>query len=169
MDSDFQYIPLLEQRLSQYRFVHSLNVAESAKALAKKYGGDEEKAHTAGLLHDIMKDTDAAEQLKVIESAGIEMLGCERLSKKLWHAMSGAVYVRDVIGIVDEDIFNAIRYHTTGRENMSKKLFLLQTIFRQTGPMTASARCARLQPIRSKGQWNSDLNSRLSTLPGEAG
>ena len=44
----------------------------------------------------------------------------EKRSPKLWHAISGACYVRDVIGIDDEDIFNAIRFHTTARAGMSQ-------------------------------------------------
>ena len=52
------YLVLLKQRLKPHRFVHSLNVAESAKDLAKKWGGDEDKAYLAGLLHDIGKAVD---------------------------------------------------------------------------------------------------------------
>ena len=33
--------------------------------------------------------------------------------------MSGSIVVRDELGIDDEDILNAIRYHTTGRAGMS--------------------------------------------------
>ena len=38
---------------------------------------------------------------------------------KLWHAIAGAAFVRYFMGIEDEDVFNAIRYHTSGRANMS--------------------------------------------------
>ena len=39
--------------------------------------------------------------------------------KELWHAPVGAIIARNEFGIADEDILNAIRYHTTGRTNMS--------------------------------------------------
>jgi len=105
--------------LSERRREHSLNVAEEAVRYAKKYGSDVEKARIAGLLHDVTKETEGEIQLKFIEKGGIILTELERRSPKLWHAISGACYVRDVIGIDDEDIFNAIRYHTTARAGMS--------------------------------------------------
>lgn len=113
------YLPYLDS-LSEYRRVHSLNVAEEAVRYAEKYGGDVEKARLAGLLHDVTKETDFDTQLQIIENGGIMLSELERRSPKLWHAISGACYVRDVIGIDDEDIFNAIRYHTTARAGMSQ-------------------------------------------------
>ena len=106
--------------LSDYRRTHSLNVAEEAVRFAKKYGGDGEKARIAGLLHDVTKETDFDKQLQIIENGGIILSELERRSPKLWHAISGACYVRDVIGIDDPDIFNAIRFHTTARAGMSQ-------------------------------------------------
>ena len=114
-----KYLKYLDD-LSEYRRIHSLNVAEEAVRFAEKYGGDAEKARLAGLLHDVTKETDFDTQLKIIENGGIMLTELERRSPKLWHAISGAVYVRDVIGIDDEDIFNAIRYHTTARAGMSQ-------------------------------------------------
>lgn len=105
--------------LSERRRVHSLNVADEAVRYAKKYGADVEKARIAGLLHDVTKETEGEIQLKFIEKGGIILTELERRSPKLWHAISGACYVRDVIGIYDEEIFNAIRYHTTARAGMS--------------------------------------------------
>ena len=118
MDTE-KYLPYLDH-LSEYRRVHSLNVAEEAVRFAGKYGGDAEKARIAGLLHDVTKETDFDKQLQIIENGGIMLSELERRSPKLWHSISGACYVRDVIGIDDEDIFNAIRYHTTGRAGMSQ-------------------------------------------------
>ncbi|WP_407385141.1 bis(5'-nucleosyl)-tetraphosphatase (symmetrical) YqeK [Ruminococcus sp.] len=113
------YLPYLDH-LSEYRRTHSLNVAEEAVRYAEKYGGDVEKARFAGLLHDVTKETDFDRQLQIIENGGIMLSELERRSPKLWHAISGACYVRDVIGIDDEDIFNAIRFHTTARAGMSQ-------------------------------------------------
>ena len=106
--------------MSEFRRVHSVNVSREAVRYAEKYGGDADKARLAGLLHDVTKETPADQQLKLIENGGIILTELERGTPKLWHAISGACYVRDVIGIKDEDIFNAIRYHTTGRAGMSK-------------------------------------------------
>ena len=120
MSYDYEKYERMLDSLSEYRRVHSLNVSLEAVRLAEKYGADAEKAKLAGLLHDITKETDGENQLKIIENGGIMLTELERRSPKLWHAMSGACYVRDVLGIGDEDIFNAIRYHTTARAGMSK-------------------------------------------------
>ena len=121
-----KYIVELD-RLSEYRRIHSLNVSAEAVRLAQKYGADVEKARLAGLLHDVTKETDGDSQLQMIEKGGIMLSELERRSPKLWHAISGACYIRDVLGIDDPDIFNAVRYHTTARAGMSmleKVIFL---------------------------------------------
>lgn len=114
-----EYQNIIKERLSDYRFYHSLCVAESAKALAKKYGADEEKAEVAGILHDICKESTKAEQLEIIEKAGMTITDFEKSKKKFYHQISGAAYAKVVLGIEDEEILNAIRYHTTGRADMT--------------------------------------------------
>lgn len=114
-----EYQEIIRPRLSDYRYRHSVNVAAQARHLAELYGGDPQKAETAGILHDIMKDTDPQEQLRVMTESGIALSEVEQSSHKLWHAISGAAFVRTQLGITDEDILNAIRYHTTGRAGMS--------------------------------------------------
>lgn len=113
------YIKLIKERLSDYRFYHSMCVAESAVQLAKRYGADEEKARVAGILHDVMKEESKKAQLAIIEKAGMKMTELEKKNKKVYHQMSGAAYVKEELGITDEEIINAIRYHTTGRRGMS--------------------------------------------------
>ena len=117
--TDEKIIELIRSKLELRRFQHSLNVAESARYLAEKYGGDAGKAYTAGLLHDIMKNSSPEEQLGVITEAGIELLPEERANRKLWHAIAGAAYIRKVMGIDDRELYLAVRYHTTGRANMT--------------------------------------------------
>ena len=117
--TDERIIDLIRSKLEEKRFQHSLNVAESARYLAVKYGYDADKAYTAGLLHDIMKNSSPEEQLGVITEAGIELLPEERANKKLWHAIAGAAYIKMVMGIDDRELYRAVRYHTTGRAKMT--------------------------------------------------
>ena len=117
--TDEKIITLIRSKLNADRFNHSLNVADSAKELALIYGADANKAYTAGLLHDVMKNASPEEQLGVLSEAGIELMPVERENKKLWHAIAGAAYVKFVMGIDDRDIIRAVRYHTTGRAGMS--------------------------------------------------
>ncbi len=114
-----EFKKLIKGKLIEDRFVHSLNVADSAKLLAEKYGEDTEKAYTAGLLHDVMKNASDFEALSAIEKARFQMSVCEKANKKLWHAISGAAFVKTELGITDEDFVNSIRYHTTARCGMS--------------------------------------------------
>lgn len=117
--TDDKIVTLIKSRLDDYRFNHSLNVADSARELALRYGGDADKAYTAGLLHDVMKNASEEEQLGVLSEAGIELMPVEKANKKLWHAMAGAAYIKFVMGIDDREIIRAVRYHTTGRAEMS--------------------------------------------------
>ena len=114
-----EFVEEIKKKLSEYRFYHSLNVADEAKRLALKYGADPEKAYTAGLVHDIMKDTPKNEQLKLFEKYNIKLTPVELESPKTWHAMSGEAYLRNELNVTDEEILKAVRYHTTARAGMS--------------------------------------------------
>lgn len=114
-----EYKRLLREKLDDYRFLHSLNVAESAASLARKYGADEEKAYFAGLLHDIMKNENDEDMLKCIAKGDIILSRTEKENPKLWHAIAGECYLRTELGITDEEILSAVRYHTTGKEGMT--------------------------------------------------
>lgn len=114
-----EFVEEIKKKLSEYRFYHSLNVADEAKRLALKYGADPEKAYTAGLVHDIMKDTPKNEQLKLFEKYNINLTPVELESPKTWHAMSGEAYLRNELNVTDEEILKAVRYHTTARAGMS--------------------------------------------------
>ena len=113
------YVILLKERLTEKRFFHSLCVAKEALRLSKKYGGDNEKAFLAGLLHDICKDTDGNEQLQLLEQFGIILDTVSKNAKKLWHAISGATYLKNVLKINDAEIISAVRYHTTAKAGMT--------------------------------------------------
>ena len=113
------YKDFIREKMGDYRFVHSVNVADEAVALAKIYGCDEELAYTAGILHDVTKEFPKQEQLQIIADGGIILDSVQKNAPKLWHSISGSVYVRDFLCIKNNDIINAIRYHTTGRAGMS--------------------------------------------------
>lgn len=119
MNSIEQYKELLKSRLSDYRYHHSLCVADSAVELAKRYGADCDKALVAGLLHDITKEASAEEHSELFRLAGVKLTELERVNHKLWHAMSGAAYMKEKLNITDEEILDAVRYHTTARAGMS--------------------------------------------------
>ncbi len=114
-----EFIALLKGKLNEDRFIHSMGVADTAVKLAEKFGGDPDKAYIAGLLHDVMKNESREEQLKIMKKDGIILSQAEKNNPKLWHAMSGAAFLKHELGFTDPDIVNAVRYHTTGRAGMS--------------------------------------------------
>ena len=113
------YKEILRERLNDHRYYHSLCVADEAKRLAHLYGGNAEKCYLAGLLHDITKNSDRQEHLHFFETFGIMLSDVEKNAEKLWHAMSGSGYLKHVLKIDDEEILDAVRYHTTAKANMS--------------------------------------------------
>ena len=119
MLNDDEIIALIKGRLTPKRFIHSLEVAKEAKRLALKYGENGDRLYTAGLLHDIMKDTSPEQQLKFLIESGIMLSDIEFAAFKLWHAISGAEYARREVGVTDEEILSAIRYHTTAKAGMT--------------------------------------------------
>lgn len=113
------YRRLLRKKLGSYRLHHSFCVAESARMLAEHYGYDPDRAYTAGLLHDVMKDTDKKQMLAFMGKAGVCLTEAELHNPKLWHAMAGEAFLRTELHIANEDILRAVRYHTTGRGGMT--------------------------------------------------
>ncbi len=114
-----EYKVILRQNLSEKRYFHSLCVAKEAKRLAEKFGGSPEKMYIAGLLHDITKNKTESEQLQLCDKFGIMLTATEKESPLIWHQITGAEYVKRELNIEDEDIISSIRYHTTGKPDMS--------------------------------------------------
>jgi len=112
---------LLEATRSQMparRWEHTLGVMSSAVALAKRYDADPERAELAALLHDYCKYWPIDEQRRVYAEEGLdpELLDYD---PQLLHGPIAAEVVRKRHGIADEEVLDAIRYHTSGRENMT--------------------------------------------------
>lgn len=114
-----QYKKLLESRLDEKRYYHSLSVAEEARRLALKYGADADKMYLAGLLHDITKNLSDDEQLQIFSQYGIILSDVEIKSKAVWHGYTGALILEHEFGITDSDILSAIKYHSTGKACMT--------------------------------------------------
>lgn len=130
MNKNEALIKDIRERLSDFRYIHSLAVAESAGYLAEKYGFSKETAITAGLAHDVLKELTKEEFLKFFREENIVLSEVEKTAPKLWHAMAGAEYLKKNYGFSD-DIITAVRYHTTGRAGMGlleKILFIADFI-----------------------------------------
>ena len=114
-----QLRPVALSYLKHKRIPHVLGTEQEAIRLAERYGADVEKARRAALLHDCTKKLDMEEQLALCRRYGIQLDELEQKALKLLHSKTGAAIARDVFG-VDDDIYSAIWYHTTGHAGMTK-------------------------------------------------
>ena len=104
--------------MPEERFEHVLRVVETAKVLAQKYEISVGQAEQAALFHDIAKFMDKQSLRLIVEKENID----SRLLSfhhELWHGPVGAVIANTEFMVDDEDVLNAVRYHTTGRSGMS--------------------------------------------------
>ena len=104
--------------LDAKRLVHSKNTALVALSLNRNFCPkiDEDKVLLAGLLHDVGKMYDKTELPKNIKNA----IPSDSIGTPVQHQFVSAEIVKNDFHISDEDVLNAIRFHTTGRENMSQ-------------------------------------------------
>jgi predicted HD superfamily hydrolase involved in NAD metabolism len=110
----------LKDRVSEKRFNHVLGVCDTAVKMAECYGYNKEAAKLAALIHDIAKNMEDSELTKLVSSRGYELDAIESNSPQLLHGLAAAIIGKEEIEIEDEEIFNSVRYHTTGREKMSQ-------------------------------------------------
>lgn len=111
-------INFIKERLTEKRYVHSLNVANVAIELAKINNVDMQSAEIAALLHDNAKSLSNEELMYYIQKYKIKLDEVDLLSPQILHSYVGAYIAKDNFDI-DDDIFNAIYNHTVGRKNMS--------------------------------------------------
>lgn len=108
----------VQEQLTEQRYIHTVGVMETAVKLAERFGADVKKAETAAIFHDYAKFRPKEEMKQIILDGGgpLEVLDFHH---ELWHAPAGAALVKTEVGITDEDILSAIRFHTSGRPNMT--------------------------------------------------
>lgn len=117
---------------------HSLRVAFFAAEHAKSAGVEERKVVCAALFHDCAKNL-------APDSPLLSDFVCPKnVPEQVWHQFAGAYLAERLFGISDEDVLNAVRYHTSGRENMSnlEKLIFLADMLEE-GRTYDGADCLR--------------------------
>lgn len=105
-------------QMSAKRFKHVLGVEAAAVQLAEQYGASVEAASIAALCHDMAKEKSDQDMKELIKQTGMpsEMID---YGSNIWHGPCAAEIVKKDYHLLDEDILNAIRYHTVGRSDMS--------------------------------------------------
>ena len=123
----------VSSEMSEYRFKHTAQVEKMAVRLGELYAP--EKLHVlraAALLHDITKELSYGEQIAVCRNKGIALSSAELNSPKTLHAITAAAVIGERYPrFADEEIISSVRWHTTGRADMSiceKLIFLADYI-----------------------------------------
>lgn len=104
--------------LKHSRVPHVLGTEETAARLALRWGEDEETARRAALLHDCTKKLDGEQHREIFRQYNVSLDPEEWREEKLYHAISGAAVAKHVFGVSPE-IERAIRWHTTGKADMT--------------------------------------------------
>lgn len=111
--------PIAMSYLKPKRMPHVLGTEQEAVRLTQRYGGEEQEARIAALLHDCTKKLDMAEQLALCREFGLTLDDLERQALKLLHARTGAEIARRTFAVSD-GVYSAIRWHTTGHAGMTR-------------------------------------------------
>ena len=109
----------LQKELDTDRYRHTLGVMYTSASLAMRYGCDLNHAQTAGLLHDCAKCIPNDKKLRLCEKYGLEVTETEARAPYLLHAKLGVYLADHRYGVSEPDILGAIRWHTTGKPDMS--------------------------------------------------
>jgi len=109
----------LKSNLLEKRYMHTLGVADTAKRLAKLNGVSEKKAEIAGLAHDVAKNLSIDKMREMMKENNVIISEIEEKNMNLWHSIVAPIEAKDKLGIDDDEILDAIRWHTTGKEDMS--------------------------------------------------
>lgn len=109
----------LKQNVTGKRYDHIIGVAYTAASIAMRYGYDMEQAFMAGLLHDCAKHMNGAQLIQICEESKVPISDVERRNPFLLHGKVGAIIAKEKYNIVDHVILDSIRYHTTGRPDMT--------------------------------------------------
>ncbi|RDY29662.1 HD domain-containing protein [Romboutsia weinsteinii] len=109
----------LSQMLPEGRIKHSIGVADCAVKLSEIYNYDKEKAYIAGIIHDCAKYLNEDEVDEYVNKYEIYLDELERGNIALSHSVIGASIARHEFLVEDKEIINAVKYHTTGREDMT--------------------------------------------------
>ncbi|MCY7815245.1 bis(5'-nucleosyl)-tetraphosphatase (symmetrical) YqeK [Bacillus haynesii] len=142
----------VQEQLTEQRYIHTVGVMETAVKLAERFGADVKKAETAAIFHDYAKFRPKEEMKQIILDGGgpLEVLDFHH---ELWHAPAGAALVKTEVGITDEDILSAIRFHTSGRPNMT----LLEKVIYVADYIEPGRRFPGVEEVRTLAEEDLDL------------
>jgi nicotinate-nucleotide adenylyltransferase len=132
--------------VSPARFLHSRNTALLARDLCLRFGLDPRAGYLAGISHDMCKSMGEEELRNLARKDRGTISGLEQKKPSLLHARAAAVILRERFGIADEDILEAVRFHTMGSADMgplAKVIFIADKIEPSRGEVRQDLRESR--------------------------
>lgn len=121
----------VKKNVNDHRYAHTLGVVKAADVYAKRFGADQQKARIAAIFHDACKNEGALE-----------------------HGPAAAKLLKEKFGVEDEDILNAIKYHTVGRANMS----ILERVIKCADLTDETRDYPNVEYFRKRLREDSDIN-----------
>ncbi|MCL1918838.1 MAG: bis(5'-nucleosyl)-tetraphosphatase (symmetrical) YqeK [Peptococcaceae bacterium] len=118
---------LAGRELDLEKYKHVIGVEALVWDVAPRYGINREAACLAAVAHDLAKSLPFQEQIRLVQEEGLVEYEEDILMPQVLHGRLAAVRIRRQFGIEDQDILNAVTYHTTGRPGMSPLELLIYT------------------------------------------
>lgn len=106
-----KYSDFVKKLLPEKRLKHTANVVVCALRKVKELNLDSKKVYISAMLHDCAKYLDSSEFKDFKLPSNIP--------KPVEHSFLGAYVVEKLLGVDDLEIIDAIKYHTSGKANMS--------------------------------------------------
>ena len=119
----------VSEGMSERRFVHTAEVEKMTAYLGSIYEPDKiPLLRAAALLHDVTKEYPQETQIELCREYGVELEADAYFAPKTLHARTAAAIIPEKFpDFADAEIISCVRYHTTGRADMtlSEKLIYL--------------------------------------------
>jgi len=146
--------------LNTERFLHSRNTAIAAYDLCLRYGINPMTGYLAGIAHDLAKQLDGKQLLKILKSKNniFKISALEYEKPNLLHGKAAAVLLREHFYINNKDVLEAVAFHTLGSEHMG---LLAKIVYIADKTEISRNIDPALRKMCLKGSKESDLDSIL--------
>jgi predicted HD superfamily hydrolase involved in NAD metabolism len=121
-----EVVQWVKTRVGPSRFRHIQGVVRTSARLAERHQLSVPKALWAAWLHDCAKEMPRAQMGRSIKAGNGRLDAGEKRIPALWHPHAGVGLAREIWGIRDPEVLDAIRCHTLGRPGMGP---LAQAVF----------------------------------------
>lgn len=161
------YLSHLALHLGPYRLAHSLSTMATAMALAKTHGVPLEQGALAGLLHDCAKEKTLEQMQKLLKNCQAQLSARVWNAPSLLHGFAGASLAQQAFHVQDEEVLNAIAYHTIGTVPMTDLeiiIFIADGIEPMRGETEESKKIAKMAHKDLKQALSISLEGAVASM-----